>query len=401
MPWNDQNNSPWGKPGGTDKNNASDSQSPWGKPGGQRPGGGPRPVGPDLEDQLKKMQERFRGGRGGGSGGAGGSTGPKLPTASGVTVIAVLGLLAWASTGVFIVDAGEEAVIMRFGREASVRGAGFHVHLPQPIESHVIVPIESVNRVNIGFTGQGGGDVPNESLMLTGDENIVDIDFSVLWRISDTSNFLFNVVDPEGTIKAVAESAMREVVGKRNLEAIITRERDLVQQETLELIQRTLDSYKAGILITQVQLSEAGPPQQVIDAFRDVVSAQQDADTNRNQATGYRNRIVTEARGEAARILQDAEAYRESVVRDANGEAERFNLIYAQYRTAPRVTRERMYLETMERVLGRSQKVIIDGKGGTGSGVLPFLPLDRLLTPPAPQRAPAQQQSQQQTGGAQ
>ena len=370
MPWNDQGGGggPWGGSGGGQR---PGGQSPWGKPGG---GGGQRP--PDLEDQIRKFQERFKGAVGGGGGGTGGKGGGRRMGGAGILVIAALGLLGWLSTGVYVVDAGEEAVVLRFGQEHRSTGAGFHVHLPAPIETHIIVPIERVNRVNVGFSGNNrSGDIPQESLMLTGDENIVDIDFTVLWRISDAGAFLFNIEDPENTVKAVAESAMREVIGKRNLEAIITRERGVVQSETRDLIQAVLDDYNSGILVTQVQLAEAGPPATVIEAFRDVASAEQDAAANENQATAYRNRVVTEARGEAARIVQEAEAYRDSVIREATGDASRFNAIYDEYRKAPRVTRERMYLETMEQVLSRSEKIVIDNEGG---GVVPFLPLDRL-----------------------
>ena len=374
MPWNDQGGGgggPWGGSNGGPRGSGG-GQSPWGKPGGSG-GGGQRP--PDLEDQIRKFQERFKGAVGGG-GGSGGTGGGRKLGGAGFAVIGALALLGWISTGVYVVDAGEEAVVLRFGAEHRSTGAGFHVHLPAPIETHIIVPIERVNRVNVGFTdGNRGGDIQAESLMLTGDENIVDIDFTVLWRISDAGNFLFNVEDPQRTVKAVAESAMREIVGKRNLEAIITRERGVVQSDTRELIQEVLDSYEAGILITQVQLAEAGPPSTVIEAFRDVASAEQDAAANENEATAYRNQVVTEARGQAARVLQEAEAYRDSVIREANGDASRFNAIYEEYRQAPRVTRERMYLETMENVLSRSEKIVIDNEGG---GVVPFLPLDRL-----------------------
>jgi membrane protease subunit HflK len=348
----------------------------------------------------ERLKTRFGGGGGGGgaAGGGGGTGGGKLGT-GGFAVMGALALVAWASTGVFVVDAGEEAIVLQFGNAVSTRGAGIHLHLPQPIETHEIVQIEQVRRTTVGFTPNGRDrvtDVAQESLMLTGDENIVDIDFAVLWRVSDSVKFQFTLQDADSTVKAVAESAMREVVGKRNLEPIITRERNLVERETQELIQKTLDAYDSGILITQVQLSEAGPPSEVIDAFRDVVSAQQDADTARNQATAYANRVVTEARGQAGRIISDAEAYRESVVSEATGEGERFNQIYAQYRLNPRVTRERMYFETMEKVLERSQKIIIDGGNG---GAVPFLPLDRLLSPPARPAAPAAQQQQPSGGG--
>jgi membrane protease subunit HflK len=379
MPWNDNNGKgPWGaqggsQPGGSGGGGGQKPNSPWGQPGGGRsPGAGSD----DLEAQIRKVQERFRGAFGGG--GSGGKTGgPGGLGGAGLGIIAFLVVIAWIFSGVFIVDAGEQGVIKRFGKFDRTVSNGVHVHLPFPIEESIIVTVEQINRVNVGFATSGGREVDqrDESLMLTGDQNIVDIDFSVLWRISDAGAYLFNVQNPDEAVKAVAESAMREVVGNRNLEPIITRERGVVQTEARDLMQATLDSYGAGIIVTQVQLSKADPPAEVIDSFRDVVNAGQDAERTINEATAYRNQVVPEARGTAARMLQEAEAYRERVVRESTGEAERFRLIYEEYRKAPRVTRERMYLETMESVLGRADKILLDtGEGG----VVPFLPLDRL-----------------------
>jgi membrane protease subunit HflK len=233
-------------------------------------------------------------------------------------------------------------------------------------------------------------DVPEESLMLTGDENIVDVDFSVLWKIkpTDVSDYLFNIQNPEATVKAVAESAMREVIGQSNIQPILTGARQTIETAVQELMQNTLDNYGAGIQIQQVQLQKVDPPAQVIDSFRDVQAARSDLERLQNEAQTYANRVVPEARGRAAKIVQDAEAYREQTVADANGQTSRFLQIYDQYKKAPDVTRERMYLETMEHILGGTDKTIIDTGPQGGPGVVPYLPLNSLTqAPQAPQAA--------------
>jgi membrane protease subunit HflK len=230
-------------------------------------------------------------------------------------------------------------------------------------------------------------DVPEESLMLTGDENIVDVDFSVLWKVKPTSvgDYLFNVQNPEATVKAVAESAMREVIGQSNIQPILTGARQNIETAVQALLQKTLDSYGAGIQVQQVQLQKVDPPAQVIDSFRDVQAARSDLERLQNEAETYANRVVPEAKGRASRIIQDAEAYRQQTVADANGQTSRFLQIYDQYKKAPDVTRERMYLETMEHILGAADKTIIDTGPAAGPGVVPYLPLNSLpQTPQAP-----------------
>jgi membrane protease subunit HflK len=225
-------------------------------------------------------------------------------------------------------------------------------------------------------------DVPEESLMLTGDENIVDVDFSVFWLIkpNGVGDYLFNIQAPEGTVKAVAESAMREVIGRNDIQGILTAQRQTIERAVQELMQRTLDSYRAGIQITQVQLQKVDPPAQVIDAFRDVQAARADLERAQNEAQTYANRIIPEARGRSAQILQSAEAYRAQTVAEARGQTSRFIQIYEQYKAAPQVTRQRMYLETMERLFGGTEKIIIDpGSGQAGTGVVPVLPLNELM----------------------
>jgi len=284
--------------------------------------------------------------------------------------------------------------VLRFGKVVREVQPGLNYHVPYPIEAVLTPKALRVNKIDIGMrtiTETGGRasarDVPEESLMLTGDENIVDVDFSVLWKVkpSGVGDYLFNVQGPEGTVKAVAESAMREVIGRSNIQPVLTGARQTIETAVQELMQKILDGYGAGILVQQVQLQKVDPPTQVIDAFRDVQAARSDLERAQNEAQTYANRVVPEARGRAAKIVQDAQAYREQTVADAKGQTSRFLQVYEQYKKAPEVTRERIYLETMERVLGGTDKTIIDNKASTG--VVPYLPLseiNRSRQPPAP-----------------
>jgi len=264
--------------------------------------------------------------------------------------------------------------VFRFGKWQTNFGPGLHFHLPAPIESHRLMQVETRNETRIGSNAA-------ESLMLTQDENIVDIQFSVFWKIDtqNPENYLLNVRDPDLTVAQVAESVMREVVGKTSLQNIITTERDKVQQEVAAQTQALLNEYRAGVEILSIQIDKSDPPQPVIEAFNDVNVAEQDAETLTNQAAQFANQIVPQARGTAQRLAQEAEAYRDRVIADASGEAARFDQIYEEYRKAPRVTRERMYLETMERVLERTDKMILDQNSGT----VPYLPLERTRRPAA------------------
>lgn len=361
MPWNDQNGGggggPWGSggSGGGDKNN-----SPWGRPsGGQQ--------GPDLEDQIRKVQDRFRGRFGGGNGGSGGGSGNGFGIL-GFIILAIVLLVAWLATGVVRVDAGEQAAIFQFGKWQRNLPSGIHVHLPRPIETHEIIPVEAQQEVRIGNT-------LDESLMLTQDENIADVQFSVFWKVKTDrpQDYILNVKDPEYTVPMVAESVMREVVGKSELQPLITTGRDEVSRQVKEQTQALLDEYQAGIDITNVEIAKIDPPEQVIQAFNDVNVAQQDAEQRINNAQRLANQVVPEARGEAQKMLQEAEAYRDQAIANATGEASRFDQIYEEYRKAPQVTKERMYLETMERVLERTDKLILD----SDSGAVPYLPIDR------------------------
>ena len=352
------------------------NQSPWGSPpGGGGGNGGFRrgPTPPDIDEVIKKIQSLLNRFLGGGKGGA-------KPIIVGLLIIVTL----WGLSGLYRVLPDEQGVVLRFGKFVNTTQPGLNYHFPYPIESVITPKVTKVNRMDIGFRSErdsgfssgGVADVPEESLMLTGDENIVNIDFSVFWVIKDAGNFLFKIQDPEGTVKAAAETAMREVIARSNIQPILTEGRSVIETETQEIIQKILDEYTSGIQITQVQTQKADPPDQVIDAFRDVQAARADMERSKNEAEAYANDVIPRARGEAQKILQAAEAYKKEVVAKAEGEASRFIAIYNEYKNAKAVTQERMYLETMEKVLADIDKVIIEKNAG--SGVVPYLPLPEL-----------------------
>jgi len=366
MPWNNQSSGGGGGPWG------SGSRGPWGS-GPQQPGGGSRP--PDLEEFLRRSQDRLR------------SLMPGNLGSRGIALIALAAVALWGFSGFFRVEPDELGVVLRFGKFVREVQPGLNYHLPYPIETALTPPALRVNKTDVGIRavedirrGTSVRELPEESLMLTGDETIVDVDFSVLWRVepSRVADYLFNIQVPEGTVKAVAESAMREVIGRSTIQPILTGARQTIETAVQELMQKTLNEYGAGILVQQVQLQKVDPPTQVIDSFRDVQAARSDLERAQNEAQTYANRVVPEARGRAAKITQDAEAYREQTVAEAKGETSRFLQIYDQYKKAPGVTRERMYLETMERILGENSKTIIDTGPQAGPGVVPYLPLTEL-----------------------
>jgi len=393
MPWSNQSGGggrkgggPWGSAGGPSGGGpwggGGNGGGPWGG-GPQRPGGGP----PDIEELLRRSQDRLKRALPGG----GGSLGFK-----GLAIAFLALVVLWLATGFYRVQPGEVGVELVFGRYIGQTQPGLDYNWPYPIGSVETPDVLRVREVSVGLLESDGTrgartsrDVPEESLMLTGDENIVDVDFKVFWRINNAPDYLFNIQNPEATVKAVAEGAMREVVGRNNIQRILTDQRERVQIDVQALMQGVLDSYGAGIEITQVQMLTVDPPQQVIDAFRDVQAARADQERVQNEAQAYANRIVPEARGEAARILEGAAAYRDRTIAEARGQADRFLSIYEQYAESPQITRERIYLETMEQVLGKTDKIIIDGAIGS-SGVVPYLPLDRLDrgTATPPQAAP-------------
>jgi membrane protease subunit HflK len=315
------------------------------------------------------MQERFkrRGGSGGGNGGGGGGASPRGMGSTGLAILLGVGLVGWLMTGIYQVNEQESAVVLRFGKVHRTEGPGVRFRFPNPIEIARIVPINRITETAIGEREE-------ESLMLTGDENIVDIDFSINWKVNVPEQYLFNVAEPGELIRQVGESAMREVVGTSQFEPITTGDRTGVETRVRDLMQSTLNTYQSGIEIVSISLKGATAPAEVVDVQRDVSNAEQDRAKRINEATAYRNKVVPEARGQAQRMIQEAEAYRESSVANAEGEAARFSLVYTQYQKAPRVTRERMFLETMEGVLGKTDKIILDSK----AGAVPYLPLDQL-----------------------
>jgi membrane protease subunit HflK len=349
--------------------------SPWGSPpGGGGNGSGRGPTPPDIEEIIKKIQKTINNIL------PGGSSGGAKSIVVGIVILAFI----WLASGLYRVLPDEQGVVLRFGKFVKTTQPGLNYHIPIPIESVQTPKVTKVNRMDIGFrserdtgfTSGGVADVPEESLMLTGDENIVNIDFSVFWVIKDAGKFLFKIQDPQGTVKAAAETAMREVIAKSKIQPILTEGRAKIEIETQEIIQSILDEYNSGIQITQVQTQKADPPDQVIDAFRDVQAARADMERSKNEAEAYANDVIPRARGEAQKILQAAEAYKKEVVAKAEGEASRFVSIYNEYAKAKEVTQERMYLETMEKVLADIDKVIIDKNAG--SGVVPYLPLPEL-----------------------
>ena len=352
------------------------SGSPWGNGGNDRPpsngGGNRRPPNIDdlagqFQDSLKKM-----------------FPGKKIPGGNKpILLFGIIILGIWLASGFYRVLPDEQGVVLRFGKYVNQTQPGLHYHLPFPVEKVLTPKVTKVNRIDVGYrsasdTGRATSvsDVPEESLMLTGDENIVDIDYSVFWIIKDAGKFLFNIQSPEDTVKSVAETAMREVIAKNGIQSILTEGRAQIEIDTQNIMQEILDSYDSGISITQVQTQKADPPKEVIDAFRDVQAAKADKERAQNEAEAYANDVIPRARGEAAQILQQAEAYKQEVVALAEGEASRFLAIYNEYRKARTVTQERMYLETMEKVMADINKIIIDKK--SGGGVVPYLPLPEL-----------------------
>src|SRR4051812_14344708 len=375
MPWKNQGGGPWG----------SGPKGPWGN--------GPQPVGPrppDLEDLLRRGQDRLQQIMPGG-----------YFSGIGITLIVLLIVAFWLLSGFFRVQSEELGVVLRFGKHVRTVEPGLNYHLPYPIETVLLPKALRVSTISIGMTliddparrGRSIRDVPEESLMLTGDENIVDVDFSVLWQIKPkgVGDFLFNIQNAEGTVKAVAESAMREIIGRSEIQPVLTGARQATETAVQELMQKTLDQYGSGVQIQQVQMQKIDPPLQVIDSFRDVQAARADLERAQNEAQTYANQQVPGARGKAAQILQAADAYKSQTVAEATGQTSRFSKIYEEYKKAPDITRKRMYLETMERILAGTDKIILDSNNGqSGSGVVPYLPLNELRRP----------QGQPQSGGA-
>jgi membrane protease subunit HflK len=347
------------------------------------------PSGEELNAFFRRLRGQFNDLMGAPSGGIP----PRL-----IGILIAVGVLIWIASGVYFVQPAEQAVVTTFGAYNRSTGPGAHWRFI-PIEEYERVPVATLKRVDIG--GTPGAEAPSESLMLTGDENIVDLAFTVQYRINDAKKFLFNVKDPEDMVKAVAESAVREVVGKTDLRSILTNGRGQLQTKTADLMQHILDSYNSGITVVEVQVRSANPPQEVIPDFQAVASAGQYADSAVNEAKAYSNKVVNEAKGDASKITQSAEGYRAQTVLEAEGDAARFNQVYDQYRRAPAVTRQRLYLETMERVLAKSNKVIVDAHGASAPIILPpdaFRPKSSAAPAPQPPAQPQPDPSQAKSG---
>ena len=350
MSWSDNNNN-----------------NPWGSQGG----GNGRGQGPDMDNVIRDLQNKFKGFM---PGSFFGKLGP--------VVIIVALVLIWLASGFYRVLPDEQVVVLQFGKYIKTTQPGLNYHIPYPIERVLTPKVTKVNRVEIGYRQSPDNrttqirDVPEESLMLTGDENIVDIDFSVFWIINDAGKFLFNVQVPELTIKSAAETSMREVIGQSKIQSIFTEGRTEIEDKARVLIQSILDDYETGVTITQVQTQKADPPGEVIDSFRDVQAARADLERQRNEAEAYANDIIPRARGEAEQILQSAEGYKQKVIADSEGKAARFLSIQSEYAKAPVVTKQRIFYETMESVFGDMDKIIIDND--SGQGVLPYLPLPEI-----------------------
>ena len=354
MSWSsNDNNSPWGKKPKDNKNSSDNSGDGYG------------------DDYLKSFQDKLR------------DMFPKNNPAS-ISLLLIIILAFWTLSGFYRVGTDEQGVVTRFGEYSRTTEPGLHYHLPFPIESVFKPKVTKVNRIEVGFrTSQSQfsqtpqtRQTPEEALMLTGDENIVDLNFTIFWIINDAKDFLFNVRNPEITIKSIGESVMREKIGQTPIDPILSEGKSIVEEDVKNDVQKVLDYYESGVLITQVQLQKADPPELVIESFRDVQRAKTDEQRLRNEAEAYRNDIIPKARGEAEKKIQEAEAYKKEVVAKAEGEAQRFLSVYDSYKTSKEVTRERIYLETLERTLGKIDKVIVDNKAG--GGVVPYLPLPEL-----------------------
>ena len=370
-----------------------------GKRGDGNRGGNQGP--PDLEDIWRDFNQRLaglfggrRGGRNSGGGGDGG--GPQMPQISfrqfggGIGALLVLILVVWLASGFYIVDANQRGVVLRFGEYAQTTDPGLRWRLPYPIESNEIVDLTGVRTVEVGYRGSERNKVLREALMLTDDENIINIQFAVQYVLNSPEKYLFNNRFPDESVIQAAETAMREIVGKSKMDFVLYEGREQIAASAHELIQTILDRYDTGILVSRVTMQNAQPPEQVQAAFDDAVKAGQDRERLRNEGEAYANDVIPRARGTASRLIEEANAYRESVIANAEGDASRFSQVLTEYRRAPEVTRERMYLETMQQVMSRSSKVMVDAKG---NGNLLFMPLDKLMqgavNPPTPAEASA------------
>jgi membrane protease subunit HflK len=353
----------------------------WGKKNNSGP--------PDLEAILRDFNNKIAalfGGKGGNKGGAPGGSAPSGNYGSGIGLVVVIIALIWGASGFYIVDASQRGVVLRFGKYLEATQPGPRWHLPFPIETVEIVNLSQVRTVEVGYRDNVKNKILQESLMLTDDENIIDIQFAVQYFLKDPADYLFNNRDPDENVRQAAETAIREVVGKNKMDFVLYEGREQVAAETTKLIQDILDRYKSGILVSKVTMQNTQPPEQVQAAFDDAVKAGQDRDRQKNEGQAYANDVVPRARGAAARLIQEADGYKQSVIANAEGDASRFKQILVEYDKAPQVTRERMYLEMMQQILSNSSKVMVEQKG---SNNLLYLPLDKLIQSTNPGATPS------------
>ena len=413
MPWNsggdDPTPGPWGTPGGRPSGNGKPppNRGPWGGGGGGN-GGGPGQL-PDLDQLIARINSGLRGMLPNGQGPRPGR-GPSLPRAGGrgLLLLVLLVVAVWLATGFYRVQPDEQGVVLRFGAFNRTALPGLNYHIPWPVEAALTPSVTHINRVEVGFNqsgdqqpvlrmtargivadngpGAGTQSIPAESLMLTGDENIIDIDFAVFWRVRDAGDYLFNTRNPDNTVKQVAESVMREVIGRTPIQPALTEARAKIEQDTLTGMQAILDQYKAGVEITQVQLQKVDPPADVIESFRDVQRANTDAETARNQAEAYRNDIVPRARGDAAALVAEADGARQASIAAAKGQAQGFDSIFKAYQAAKEVTLSRLYIETMQAIVSKTPTTVL---GHDVQQPLPLLSLGAAAStvPAAPARA--------------
>ena len=369
MPWNNQGGGdqggPWGQSGGQGGGRGgSGGGGPWGQGSGQTP--------PDLDQAIRQGRDALRRVMPGGGAGSGRS----------FSLLLIIFLVIWAATGFYRVNPQQQGVVLRFGEWVRTTAPGLHYHLPFPIESVLTPEVTRDNRIEIGFRDISGNsssrrDIADESQMITGDENIVDIDFVVFWRISDAGQYLFNLAEPDETIKVAAEAVMREIIGRTPIQTALTEGRQDIQAQARSQLQDLLNQYRSGVRVRDVQLLAVDPPSDVIDAFNEVQRARQDRDRLKNEAEAFRNDIVPRARGAAAKLIAEAEAYQAEVMNRAKGDSSRFDQVYTAYKADPDVTRERIYIETVEEIFTNVEKIIID-ENSSSSGVVPYLPLKEM-----------------------
>ena len=345
----------------------------WGKKNNDGP--------PDLEEMFRKAQQKIAAllgfrprGSGGVPPGRGGNYGAAM--GGGVALVIMLVIAVWLASGFYIVDEGKRGVVLRLGKYLETTMPGPRWHIPYPVEAVEVIDVARVRPVEVGYRGNTKNKQPQEALMLTDDENIVDVQFAVQWTIKSPEDYLFNNKNPDDNVLQAAETSIREVVGKSKMDFVLSAGRSEVSAQVKTLMQQILDRYRTGILVTTVNLQNTQAPEQVLPAFEDVVRSQQDRERFKNEGQAYANDVVPKARGVAARLIEEANGYRSSVIATAQGDAARFRQILAEYERAPAVTRERMYLDTLQQILSATSKVVIDQKGGQN---LLYLPIDKLL----------------------